>query len=706
MYLSNFDMLKIAAAYLNKAKDAIIHMDTSGKFLKPPGGKKLLNTGLVMPPPAPGHAPFPIIELISEQNKVVDYKILLELCWSYLSGAIGDNPVAYPKTAVTDLSFPNIHALLSFFNRVKLDEYLESCYKSFMKKVPIHQNTKVTICENHFTPAFLKAARASGPDKMVADSFVAGFLLVLRASTINEALEIWNHLVIIYGSKEETEEVKASMDLIKEKSKNITSNEESEYSYFCDFDEETTKEEEVFYGNRRLLRANSPFNKVFKKPAEKMKDAQKNIQHVSNLFYAPNLVDLMAKQYLPLYPLFSASVLENGIQTNSHIELYWKEQRRLIKNIPDRLLWPPYYLGNLHQSLRREAKSLLLHNRIPTIKYGGKIKPGQNFNFSDYVEDTVQSKDKDVFHPTPSKSQKRKRKPVESYDGCQEQWDSQRKGSQASKKKKYMKNKIIDFPYIKKIVDPPVQDIVVTGTVKGLGNQAHMTATAPHSIILTEEDINFITTPHLYLTTDAVDAGLGLLDRKLNEESNLTVAVYTTQNCRLIFNGDTSLVKPGLFVAILPRDFGITQESVRIEAMTAGRVASEPGSHFTLVSNLNCGQKEVNVYETFPPYKQPESLLTPNGKTLLKILCNSTSNVKVNCMNVKEQEESECGALAVALAVNLCFYAQSEETLFRRIIDVRKTFFDCMKNNSLTYFNMGPRDEINEESKVALSINI
>ena len=216
-----------------------------------------------------------------------------------MSGAIGDNPVAFPKTAVTDLSFPNIHAMCSFFNKMKLDEYLQSCYKSFMKKEPIQQNTKITICENHFTPSLLKAARASGPDKIIADSFVAGFLLVLRASTINEALEIWNHLVTIYGSKEETDEVKASMDLIKEKSKNINCNEESEYSYFVDFDDETRKDEEVFYGNRILLRANSPFNKVFKKPAEKMKDAQKNIKNLSNPFYAPNLIDLMATQYLP-----------------------------------------------------------------------------------------------------------------------------------------------------------------------------------------------------------------------------------------------------------------------------------------------------------------------------------------------------------------------------------------------------------------------
>ena len=60
-------------------------MDSSGKFLKNEKGKpKLLNTAIVIPPPAAGHALFPIFEMISEWNKTIDFQTFLEYGWSYL----------------------------------------------------------------------------------------------------------------------------------------------------------------------------------------------------------------------------------------------------------------------------------------------------------------------------------------------------------------------------------------------------------------------------------------------------------------------------------------------------------------------------------------------------------------------------------------------------------------------------------------------
>ena len=256
-------------------------------------------------------------------------------------------------------------------------------------------------------------------------------------------------------------------------------------------------------------------------------------------------------------------------------------------------------------------------------------------------------------------------------------------------------------------MDPPQEKVIVTGSRKGLGDQSESsTSVAPQAIVLTKEDINFISTPHVYLSSDAVDAGLCLLDRKLNEESDLDVVVYTTQNLRLIFHGDNSLVKSGKFVTIIPRSFGISEEGARYAAMKAGHIENEPGGHFTLISNLHCQQGEVNIYETYGPYRTAESLLTPNGRTLLNILCNSeASTLKVNCINVAKQEESECGAISVALGVNLCFFAPSENAIFKRISNVRETYLDCMKRNSLTYFKMSPR-MINDDFKVLFSINI
>merc|ERR1712129_106691 len=84
------------------------------------------------------------------------------------------------------------------------------------------------------------------------------------------------------------------------------------------------------------------------------------------------------------------------------------------------------------------------------------------------------------------------------------------------------------------------------------------------AIQLHAEDIGFISSQHTYITSDAVDAGLCLLDRKLNEESSLNVTVYITQNCQLILSGVPNLVKEGKFITIIPRSFGLDEEGDRL----------------------------------------------------------------------------------------------------------------------------------------------
>ena len=707
MLCASFDQLVIGAKYLKKKKKSILHMDSSGKFLSMKGEKgKLLNTAIAIPPPAPGHAPFAIFELISQSNKTLDYKIMLETGMSLMSNAIGNEEVPSPSIAITDVSFPNIHALLSVFNHVKIADYLEKCYSAFMAKTPIQFPTVVSFCTNHLIPLLLKTARASGTEKAVADTVVAGLMLVLEAKSIEEALHIWEQIVIAFCSKQVTEEVQTAREFIKHRSKGDFSEMDDLCQYNYDFGDETEPDEAITYGNRKLLRLNSSFYKLFKRFFDKLKKAQEKISRITNTFYAPQCVENLLRQYLSLFPFLSASLLEDGLITNTHVELYWRDQRRILKGIPDRTMWPPRYLSAVLDNIRREAKNFLLHNIIPTLKYGGKLKTGDDLHFSDYFDDKVKHKDNELFKPTKSKSQRSKRKINETLDGSEEQWESQKRPKQTPKKTTYIKNKQIDIDTIDEEMDLPVDPIRVTGTRKALdGDEGEdVSKLAPMAIVLQSEDVKYITRLHSYLTTDAVDAGLCLLDRKLNEESSSNVTVYSTQNCRLILNGEIHWIKKGKFLAILPRSFGFQEEQARAEAMKRKEKKSEPGGHFTLVSNLFCGENEVNVYETFTPYRCVKSLLTKNGIKLLKSLCNSGQNVlKVNCMDVAEQWESECGAISVALAVHLCFSAPSENDVFKRIENVRQTFLNCMQNNSLTYFQLSPRYI---EQKVLFTINI
>ena len=330
--MANFDQLRIGANYLNKNENSTIFIDSSGKFLKQEKGKsKILNTAVVIPPPAAGHAPFPIFEMISERNKTIDFQTFLEYGWSYLSTSINNEKVNPPKVAVSDFSFPNIHAILAVFNQVKINEYLETVYQYSVKSLESPYKTVLTICENHTLPNLLLYARNIQTDKAVADTLVAGFLKVLEADTLGRATQVFEDLARVHCLKGISKEARES---IKEMQFQDVGDNLCDYA--GDFEDEASEEDDKKFGSRRSLRENSPYYKLFKRIIDKVIENEQET-NITNRFYAPKLMIAMTKQYLSLFPLFSASSIPNKkLTTNSQIELYWKEQRRILKDIPNR----------------------------------------------------------------------------------------------------------------------------------------------------------------------------------------------------------------------------------------------------------------------------------------------------------------------------------------------------------------------------------
>jgi hypothetical protein len=177
---------------------------------------------------------------------------------------------------------------------------------------------------------------------------------------------------------------------------------------------------------------NSPFFKLFKRSVDKAKKGQEQILRTTNRFYAPQCVELLVKQYLSLFPLLSASLLDGAaLFTNSNVELYWQEQRRIVKDIPDHLMWPPRYLGRLLHNVRNEAKNMLLHNIVPNLKFGGKIKTDSEIHFGDYIDGDkgLGKKDKNVFKHTPREKREKLRK---HFMGAKRTGTPKRKGLQRS----------------------------------------------------------------------------------------------------------------------------------------------------------------------------------------------------------------------------------------------------------------------------------
>ena len=702
--LANFEMLRIAAKYFSGVEDSIVYIDSSGKFWqeRKKTGKDLLNTALVLPPLAEGLSPFPVFEMISENNKTQDFIDMIQHAWHNMALSMNNTAVPYPTFGVTDLSFPNLHAMLMVFNNIKLPEYLKTTYHSLMKGEPISHPTIVTVCVNHLLPAILKTSRAHTQEKVVADTVVAGLMLVLRADSMGSALTIWESLVKVHCEKGVNIEAR---NIIKEASiGNLSS-----FEMVTDFEDDTPQDELVMYGNRRALRLNSDYYHLFKRTIEKVEKNNEHESVITNGLYKPSLVKFLNKQYLSLFPLMSASVLKGGgLKSNSHIELYWKSKRAIMAKVPTPQHWPAKLINIQHHETRRQAKEIQLHSLVPNLKFGGKKLSQKTAKYPDLMHDLSGKKSKsgDYFMPTPSKKEKKERRQNESYDGSKEMWGPKRKAR--NNNSFYMKDKIIDHDRIEERMDKQTTkekeaaENVEVESIRITGNENK------GGVVVTKADIDWILREHSYVSDNAINAGLLLLDKKLNDpgiQNSEVINVYGTSELRLMLSGVEGYVKPGKFLCIMPRDFAMNDVDVQ-QTQPKGQQSSDPGSHFTLVSNLYCGDYEVNCYETFPPFRNQESLLTTQGSKLIRMLFGLNDGdsqlIEVNAMNVARQREAECGALAFAIALQLCFHYHMGG-IFNQIQNVRRHLFECLKRNELSDFTSKP-NHVNDE--MLFSINI
>ena len=199
-----------------------------------------------------------------------------------------------------------------------------------------------------------------------------------------------------------------------------------------------------------------------------------------------------------------------------------------------------------------------------------------------------------------------------------------------------------------------------------------------------EEDMFSLTTSNVYCTDSIIDGGLLLIDKKLNRKNDIDdVTIYTSQVCRVIMALDNSLVKGGKFITIIPSNPALDKYDERQLHISKGNTADSCG-HFTLASNLHCESNECNIYQTLESYRSPKSALNEYGKNLLKLLTKCTqSNLKVNVINVCEQDETECGPLAIALAAALCFYPWEEGAVFYKIVNSRRGLINSFEADDL-----------------------
>ena len=512
---------------------------------------------------------------------------------------------------------------------------------------------------------------------------------------MRDALAIWEALVKVHCEKGVNSEARK---VIKGASLgDVTTSE-----MVTDFEDDTPDEEVVMYGNRRALRQNSEFYHLFNRIIEKIENGDQTSINITNALYAPDLMKFLARQYLSLFPLLSAAVLkEGGLKSNAHIELYWKGKRAIMAKVPTPQHWPAKLIGIQHHETRKLAKEIHLHSIIPDLKFGGKKLSAKKSKHPDLLKDkeigSGNIQFEKYFIPTPSKKERKERR-NESFDGSKEKWGP-KKSNRSNSNPYYMKNKIIDHEKIQARLDKSesVDTIRITGNDKKGG------------VVLEKNDIAWLRNKHNYVSDNVINAGLLLLDKRINDPNlpqTEEVNVYSISDLRMILSGEDGIVKPGKFLCIIPRNFALNLFDEMQTELKEQSDLSNPGSHFTLISNLYCDRFEVSCFETFQAFRDRDNLLTREGKKLIRLLFGLKESdkqvIEVNCVNVATQTESECGVLAFAIGLQLCFH-QPLGGVFHQILNVREHMFECLQRNELTDFVTRP-NSITDENLFTINI--
>ena len=499
---------------------------------------------------------------------------------------------------------------------------------------------------------------------------------IFQAENFEAALKLWQNLVKIHCSK--------AIDRTARERIYVADYDDIDLEIITDFEDECDDIEEKKYGSRKGIRANSPFLKIFQRFIDDIKDAEKDISNVDNSFYCLDLVEAMTKQYLSLFPFISATPLNGGLVTNCYVELHWKECRRVFKSIDKRLMWPLLYFTTLNNEYRNKGAERTAVKQVPFLKFG---RPYSKKRISSHSKEQ-DSTDKDMFIPAPPKSKKvSKSRQDESVTGVKEMWTPKKDQirSQEGKKQSYLVGKNLDYELILQKSSLPLETLKIT---------ASMTDDfSPQEIILSKADINAITSKE-FVSNDVVDAMLSLVEKSFKDTvTSDALNFYTVQTLRIILAHavERNLVKQGKFLIVLPRFLALNSyEERRKKAAKMKDIL--PGCHFTLVSNFGCNEGEVNVYETFEGFRDKDAILTEEGLAIVRILSNSgVGKLLINCVNVHPQEENECGLLACALAAQLCLNAPEDRAYLKKILNVRKTVLESLKEDCLVPFKTSGR---------------
>lgn len=299
----------------------ILYLDATGKIIRKPSPKNkriYYYAGVIHM--AKNRRVCPVVEMVSSTHDGGSIGVWLAKFKIYCLLNLKKWPVF--SKIVTDFSYALINAVCEFWNNVPLIQYLRLTfdYVKNRKRDNLKNLIAIHICCCHFLKII-----ASDINPLY-DTATKGTMKEIMASAFNisnlSKFKIWfKNICIILKSKTNTPQVKSALKELISVCLHSDSFEVDQHQHTIE--KQTEKPNEPLYKS-------SPYYQYFLNIYEKIKFQGELDLGEENKYYCPDFLAIILQKYIPLLPLWSGILLNEGRLSNAPVERWFGITKNLI----------------------------------------------------------------------------------------------------------------------------------------------------------------------------------------------------------------------------------------------------------------------------------------------------------------------------------------------------------------------------------------
>ncbi|XP_048020975.1 uncharacterized protein LOC125251962 [Megalobrama amblycephala] len=369
--------LVILVQHLRKGP-VTLHLDATGGVVSriPSQAKRVFYYSINLPGHGKDKPPLPVSEMITNDHTIPNVSF-----WLHQTVTKIRKLTLYNIHQVeTDYSWALIQSVLLSFNKQDINTYLMESYnvvKGNNTMTEFRRLTVLHLCSAHIIKAVQGAIGRKTTDKGLKEFATHCVAQLMNTTSLQRALDIFKCMCYVFYTKSNTQCVNQSLQTLQDHIRGIIIPEDT-------LDEKQAVDDYIPPEAKTIL-ARSPFTKEFGSVLEAVmaiEDPELENQMDNNKYHCPEILDILMKDYMPIFPLWSGlmlgdlkrfkdresirddSYVQKTHDTNCHAENWFciVKDKILLKKLHHR---PATFIQKMYASLQGRYREHILQHDLP-----------------------------------------------------------------------------------------------------------------------------------------------------------------------------------------------------------------------------------------------------------------------------------------------------------------------------------------------------